>query len=282
MKKCMNTKDRNKSESFFVTVVIPYYNNCNTINRAIESVFRQTYKNYEIILMDDGSTDESFKVVENTLEKYPEIKALNLTQKNQGPSKARNECILRASGEYIAFLDADDEWLPEKLQRQIEILKSNDKIDLLGSNFYIKKDNQIEKKYFVKDDLVKITFDDMLFKHYYATPCVIVKKSVIVDCGLFNETQKYMEDSLLFTKIARKYNAYMTSDFLVYTYKLSFGESGLSGKINEMEKYELLNFLSLYRENRSNENKLSILLLVICLGFSLIKFIRRKIIVALR
>lgn len=268
-----------------VSVVIPYYNNENTIVRAIKSVLSQTYTEIELILINDGSTDNSYNLVNEFIEKNEsKISLVNLEQENLGPSVARNKGILLAKGIYVAFLDADDTWEKEKLEIQVNLLNKNPKIDMLGCNFYINiqsEDDKI-KKYFVKDKLKKISFNAMLYKHFYATPCVIVKKSVLLEVGMFNENQKYMEDSLLFTQIARDYEAYMSNDFLVNTYKKSFGESGLSGNIDEMQKYELKNFKFLYKENSKSNNKMSRLNYLSCYIFSMLKFIRRRVLVSIR
>ena len=199
-----------------VSVIIPYYNNEDTIVRAIKSVLSQTYTQIELILINDGSVDNSYNLVNEFIEKNKiEISLVNIKQENLGPSVARNKGILLAKGMYVAFLDADDTWEREKLQIQMDLLNKNPKIDMLGCNFYIniQSEGKKIKKYFVRDKLKKISFNSMLYKHFYATPCVIVKKSVILEVGMFNENQKYMEDSLLFTKITRDYEAYMINDF---------------------------------------------------------------------
>ena len=98
-----------------VSVIIPSYNAERWIKSTIDSVLAQTYSNIEIIVVDDGSTDESVSVISKN---YPEIKLI--TQKNQGVAAARNKGIENASSEWIAFLDADDIWLPNKIRDQFE------------------------------------------------------------------------------------------------------------------------------------------------------------------
>ena len=107
-----------KSEPL-VTVVIPTYNRAKVILRALETAFAQTYRNLEIIVVDDGSTDDTAAVLAPYWERIHYIH-----QSNQGASSARNRGIQEAQGEYIAFLDSDDEWLPAKLERQIELLEA--------------------------------------------------------------------------------------------------------------------------------------------------------------
>lgn len=103
-----------------VSVVIPTYNCARFLGRTIESVLRQTYRDYEVIVVDDGSTDDTQKLISgySGLVRY-------LYQENQGASAARNLAIARSGGEYIAYLDADDLWSPDKLARQVEYLDAN-------------------------------------------------------------------------------------------------------------------------------------------------------------
>ena len=103
-----------------VSAIIPTYNSVNYISEAINSVLNQTYKNCEIIVVDDGSTDNTRKTVENYIRKYPH-KIKYFYQENKGPSAARNKGIKEARGNYIAFLDSDDLWLPDKLEKQISL-----------------------------------------------------------------------------------------------------------------------------------------------------------------
>lgn len=91
-----------------VSVIIPYYNNENEIKRAIESVINQTYKKFEIIAIDDCSSDNSYEIVNSLINKYREYKIINIrNEKNSGPAETRNYGVKFAKGEYIAFLDAD-------------------------------------------------------------------------------------------------------------------------------------------------------------------------------
>lgn len=281
MKECITNM---KSIQPLVSVVIPYYNNEKTIARAINSVISQTYRNRELLIIDDGSNDSSNKIVSELIETMNSDTSIkHIVQQNQGPSVARNQGILNAKGQYVAFLDADDSWEDNKLELQMSILTNDTSIDMISCNFnIILPDKSIQKHYFVNKKLCRINFKQMLNKHYYATPCVIAKKDVLIECGMFNEKQHFMEDSLLFTKICRDYNAYMINDFLVNTYKNSFGESGLSGQLNKMQKYEYLNFITLYKDNNISNEKMSILQLVWCFIFSTLKFFRRKVIVFFR
>lgn len=111
-----------------VSAVIPAYNAADTIERALDSVYAQTYPNItEVIVVDDGSTDATAQIVRRD---FPDVKLIQ--QENAGVSAARNRGIEAAQGEYIAFLDADDEWLPRKVERQTSVLESDPTIDYCG------------------------------------------------------------------------------------------------------------------------------------------------------
>jgi len=97
-----------------VSVVIPAYNAGRTISAALASVFAQTYRDFEVIVVNDGSTDDTAQRLEEWSGRL-----VTICQRNGGPGRARNEGIARARGRLIAFLDADDIWLPRKLERQV-------------------------------------------------------------------------------------------------------------------------------------------------------------------
>src|SRR3990172_11731590 len=114
------------SEKPLVSVIIIFYNEERFIEEALECVFAQTYTNWELLLVDDGTTDNSTAIAQRYAEKYPE-KVYYLEHpghQNRGMSATRNLVIANAKGEFIAFLDADDVWLPHKLERQLAIIES--------------------------------------------------------------------------------------------------------------------------------------------------------------
>lgn len=257
-----------------VSIVIPYYNNQSTIIRALESVVNQTYKNYEVILINDGSTDKTLEIVEQYILAHKDVRILNLVQKNNGPAAARNNGVKNSKGDYIAFLDSDDSWDKHKLEKQMNFIKKNN-IDLLGSNHKIIKDDKIYNNCFVKKKTRKIGFYSLLFKHYFYPSCTIVKKSTLLLVGCFPEGQRYMEDSLAFTRIARVGSVYVMKDLLATSYKLPYGDNGLSANLKKMEEYELYNFKTLRKENFQSSKKINILLYLVIVLFSLLKYFKR-------
>ncbi|MHC0439595.1 glycosyltransferase family 2 protein [Flavobacterium sp. 3-210] len=110
--------------SELVSIIVPTYNTEKFIRLTIESVQNQTYKNWEMILADDASTDKTVAIIEEFAQKDSRIKLFKSLE-NRGNGFARNNALEKATGKYIAYLDADDLWFPEKLEKQIEFLKTN-------------------------------------------------------------------------------------------------------------------------------------------------------------
>ena len=171
-----------------VSVIMPAYNAAAYIAESIKSVLSQSYPYWELIIVDDGSTDKTKDIVQSFVAKDTRIKYL--WQPNGKQAKARNTGIEHASGEWIAFLDSDDLWMPSKLEQQLLSIKNND-ADVIFTNGYIlcEEDQQL-KPYdsllgtFYGFDLYKI-----LFKHnYIAVLSVMLKKAFISKVGFQDES----------------------------------------------------------------------------------------------
>ena len=265
-----------------VSIIIPYYNSKRTIIRTLESIAGQTFTGFEIILVDDGSNDNTHIIVDDYIKKHKKIVFKHYYQENAGPSEARNLGISKSDAEYIAFLDSDDSWVSNKLEIQMKLMSEN-KIDLLGSNINIlEPSGQIIRKYFVKSELEYISFYRLLFRHYFHTSSSVIRKKTLDYIGGFPEKQKYAEDTLLFARITRKYKTAVSNDFLVNTYKHLFGDSGLSGNLKESNKYELNNFKILRRENVNGAKKISFFIYVLVLLFEYVKYFRKNLVVFFR
>jgi len=261
-----------------VSVVIPLYNAERTILRTLESVSAQTYLPKEIIIVDDGSTDGSFALVNGYVLHYTGTIQIKIHQQpNLGVSRARNVGMKHSTGDYIALLDADDWWQPEKLARQLAVLQEHPTIDFLGSN----RNGEHWKQWLFKkfDHLTTISAKLLLYKTFFVTPTVIFKRSILKEAGFFDETQRYAEEGNYWIRVCHKYHCVLLNESLVVTGdgKPNFGFSGLSSNLKEMEKGELRNMQLGYR--LGVVGKMEYLFLVI---YSLIKYIRRIAIVKLR
>ena len=150
---------------------MPTYNREKTIKRAIDSILEQTYQDFEIIIVDDNSKDNTEQIVKS-IEDRRIIYIRN--EENKGANASRNIGIEMARGEYIAFQDSDDEWLKEKLEYQLEELKVN-RADIVASAFYKYVDKQesiVPSK--IKED--KNIYEDLFFGNFISTQTILGKK----------------------------------------------------------------------------------------------------------
>lgn len=190
-----------------VSVVIPAYNCQDYIAATIESIFSQTYNDYEIIVVDDGSADGTARVISGFSDKIKYV-----YQSNAGPAAARNTGILKARGEYIAFLDHDDVWLPDKLKMQVELLSRNASLGLVFTDTYI-----VEDKLFLSPVAGSLfTFQlrpphrgkvlkELFIDNFIPTPSVMARRDCFDKAGMFNPALVPIEDYDMWLHIAAFY-----------------------------------------------------------------------------
>ena len=212
----------NNRKPYSVSVIIPAHNASEYIGRAIESVLAQTLKPDEIIVVDDGSADNTAEVTK----KYESIRYIH--QENAGASVARNIGIEAATSEWIAFLDADDEWMPEKLELQTELLRRNTNLVWTTSNFIRclcdedRRAPDIDLKQGQKELHGKEYFDDYfkttLPRGYGCTITKLIKKSVLKDVGGVRVDQHVGEDTDLWFRIACRWPSigYINQPLAIY------------------------------------------------------------------
>lgn len=260
-----------------VSVVIPVYNAEKTIESTLDSVTNQIYKNLEVLVVDDGSTDASAEIIKNYIQKHKDYPIFYYHQENKGVSAARNLGMKNAKGEFIALLDSDDEWDKEKIFLQMKTIQSNPQIDLLSTN----RNGEHFDSWFGKpfSRLVKISLKLHLVKNFLLTPTVLFKKEVLEKSGYFDENMRHCEDMDFFLRVAATSECYLLNESLTTTGggKPTFGYSGLSGNIVEMEKGELRNIRSVYRKKQINFFEY-----LFFTSYSLLKFLRRALMTFLR
>lgn len=258
-----------------VSIIIPVYNSQEYIKECLESVFAQTYKGYEVVIVDDGSTDLTVSIINDIIKKNKIEKIVLVKQANSGPSAARNNGVKHAHGEYLAFLDSDDQWYPNKLEFVLTEFKKNNTLDIISSLYSI-GDNSLFKN--TDGSVVCIPLRKLLYRNSLLTSGVVCK-SFIFDYFKFDETQKYSEDYRLWLElVASGYKCALINECLLrMNEKPIYGASGLSSKLWLMEKGELGNYSYLYQSG-----KISVFSYIAASLFSLIKFSRRFIIVRVR
>lgn len=208
-----------------VSVIIPSYNSATFLSHTIDSVLQQTYKHIEIIIVDDGSKDNTKEILKPYLKLYTD-KIKYFYQKNAGSSVARNNGIKLSNGDYVAFLDADDQWFHDKLERQLGFVKNNSKYQLVFSNARIINQDGYFLGNYIKDcsifrDANQISLM-LLMKNFIPFSSVMAKRDILNKVGLFDESLKGCEDYDLLLKITRLYPIGFISDNLI-NYRISPG-----------------------------------------------------------
>lgn len=182
-------------EAINISVIIPAYNAAKSILASVQSCLDQTSAPFEIIIVDDGSSDGTVDLLKNHFGNR--IRLLE-SEKNQGPSSARNRGLLAASGTHIAFQDADDLWHPQKLELAKKALNLNPEIKFLFHRFTLEPiTNTIQKA----QEATQYPFWKILLRNPVATPCTIIRKDIIEP---FNEQMHFTEDYELFLRLAEK------------------------------------------------------------------------------
>lgn len=220
------------------SVVIPMYNSSKSIIKCLESVINQTRRNLidEVIVINDGSMDDSLEKVKNWLNDSHKSIPVNIIDiENSGVSSARNIGIEYANSEWIAFLDSDDVWKPNKIELQYNVIKQFPEILFLGGNRDYEQ-HRYGCKYF--DNLYRLSALQMLIKPWPHTSTIIARKYVLEEFGCFDISRSYCEDIQLWMKVAHKYGVYYMYESLEYfgDGKPSFGHSGLSANLKKMHK----------------------------------------------
>tara|TARA_B100001250_G_C19762898_1_gene773343 strand:- start:776 stop:1690 length:915 start_codon:yes stop_codon:yes gene_type:complete len=191
-----------------VSIIINCFNSDRFLKNAIDSIYAQTYDNWEIIFWDNLSEDESAKIAKSYDNKLKYFKA----EKNTGLGIARKFAIDLASGDYLAFLDCDDEWLPNKLENQVYALENNRNFDFsYGGVHYINENNQNILNYLPKAKS-GFVLPFQLVKYEIGIQSVLIRRGIALD---FNENLQFSPDYDLLMNIASKYNAYVVNDYLI-------------------------------------------------------------------
>lgn len=215
-----------------VSVIIPTYNRANIVRESIDSVLNQTYKDFELLVVDDGSQDKTKEMLEayGGQLKYCFIE-------HCGVSGARNHGILKSSGEYITFLDSDDLWENNKLEKQIDYFNKNPKANIIYTDeiWYRKgiRVNQKKKHYKPSGDI----FLELLPLCRISASSIMFKREIIDDIGVFDEELPVCEDYDLWIRLAVKYPIYFI-DIPLIIKRNGLGEN-LSQKYWGMDRFRV-------------------------------------------
>jgi glycosyltransferase involved in cell wall biosynthesis len=222
--------DKNMREPL-VSVVMPVYNAEKYVKESVESILNQTYKNFELIVIDDGSKDKSFEIVAELAAKDKRIKLLK-NDRNLGVSATRNKCIDFSDGEYVALMDSDDISLPKRLEKQVAFLSENRELGLLGSSVeVINEAGEIVGvwKYPETHDEISV---EMIFSSPFASSSVIIRRDAVTRVK-YNEDLIVAEDYDFYSRLSKNTKTHNLKDTLV---KYRINSKGLTrNNLSEME-----------------------------------------------
>ena len=183
-----------------VSAIIPFYNGAEFIGDAIRSVLAQTRPPEEIIVVDDGSEEAA----EGVLEEFQD-KLIFLRQDHQGASAARNRAISRATGEWLAFLDQDDEWFPQKLEKQLAAVAGREEIALAYSDMEIFGEETAPSRLQGLNTPSGWVFKDLLFANFITPSAAIAHRQAVIDVGGFDEQLEVVHDRDLCLRLAARW-----------------------------------------------------------------------------
>ena len=211
-----------------VSVIVPVYNRAGTIERSLESVLAQSYRDFELIIVDDGSTDDSGRLAQALAGKDNRIRYMR-HDTNYGQSRARNTGIAASGGRYIAFQDSDDEWLPGKLQRQVDAMEALS--PAVGMVYCPMWRVTPEGKEVFRARKFGPTDADLYrqglmyaFRGIGIQSCLF-RREVFDACGGFDEQMKALEDMELLIRVARQYRFSCFDEPLLLYYRTPDGVS---------------------------------------------------------
>lgn len=225
-----------------ISVIIPAYNAQRTILETIKSVQEQTFKDFEIIAIDDGSSDRTLEI----LSKVKDEKLKVYSYANGGVSTARNRGIACAQGEYISFIDADDLWTSDKLEKQLAVLKANPQASVAYSwiTLMIEAKDKSEDVTFISEEKVTFTgnvYSQLLLKNFLSNGSnILAKREAIESVGEFDSNLEACEDWDYYLRLAAKYHFVLVPRNQIL-YRKTQGTLSLNGSKMEQNGIEVIN-----------------------------------------
>lgn len=213
-----------------ISIVIPLYNKEHQIAKTLQSVFAQTYTDYEIVIVNDGSTDNSVAVVGEIND--PRIRLIS--QQNKGVSAARNKGINEAKGDYIAFLDSDDNWEPDYLESIADLIKKYPEANIFGCRYKFSDEYGNERHTIVR--FLEFEGRDGIINNYFKvasnsdaplwTSAIVAKRSALIQIGGFPEGVVSGEDLLTWAKLACNFKIAFLNEVKATYYCATTGPTG--------------------------------------------------------
>lgn len=193
-----------------VSIIMPTYNREKYLPFAIDSVITQTFNNFEMIIVDDGSSDNTKQLIEQ----YKNDKRIRyFYQENQGQSVARNVGLKQANGKYICFLDSDDLFMPEKLAKQVAFLENNPEIAITHSDEELIDENGHVFSTYNMERYSGILYEKLLIDNCISITTAMVRRECFEELGMFDETVKVADDYELWLRFSTKYKFHYEAQY---------------------------------------------------------------------
>ena len=196
-----------------VSVVIPAYNAMTYLPAAVDSVLKQTFSDFEVLIVDDGSTDQTAQWVTQLTDRRVKL----ISQPNQGAAAARNTGIAHAQGDYIAFLDADDLWEPSKLEKQVQRLEAQPQVGLVHTwTAFIDAEGQPTGRIMTSHGEGQVWSQMVVYNLLRCGSTAMVRRECFERLGQFDRNLRYAEDWDMWLRIAKDYDFALVHEPLVF------------------------------------------------------------------
>jgi len=243
-----------KKDEPFISVIIPTYNRVKELKRAVESVLNQDYQKFDLWIIDDGSTDETSKLIDqfksDLSKEDKDFKPVihYIKTENQGVSAARNVGICHSKGDWCAFLDSDDEWLKDKLSRQVQFSLDNLEIKIIhGEEIWIRRGKRVNQKKIHQKSGGRI-FQKCLKLCLISPSAVMIKRDLLEEMNGFDEDFVVCEDYDLWLKITSKYSVGYIKEPLIMKY--GGHDDQLSHKFKAMDYFRVKSIHNLLNSSK--------------------------------
>jgi glycosyltransferase involved in cell wall biosynthesis len=195
-----------------VSVVVPAYNTMKYLPETLDSILHQTFSDFEVLIVNDGSSDN----IEEWFEQIQDSRVKSISQQNAGLSSARNTGIRHSQGEYIAFLDSDDTWEKTKLEKQVKYLEEHPSIDLIHTWILLIDEHGISTGRILKSFAVGDVWQQLIQQNIIACLSVMVRRHCVESVGGFDETLRSLEDWDMWIRIAKNHKFAVIQEPLAY------------------------------------------------------------------
>lgn len=230
-----------------VSVIIPTYNRVEHLKETVDSVLKQSYGDFEIIVVDDGSTDDTKKTVKEIMKCSQKIRYIY--QENSGVANARNKGIVNSKGEYVAFLDDDDRWESDKLELQVREMEKDRKVGLCSSKAYLEGAKPTSPK--ILPIITGSDYIDLLKINFICLSTALIRRECLDAVGLFRQEFSPSEDYDIWLRISRKYKISFIDKCLA-TYRKHSNNSTLDLEKSYLAHNRVLNSILLRKEDTKN------------------------------